>query len=477
MTPLDCISTPDALHAWVKSHLHVSIPRVAICPHHRAPFDYLVTSFFEPSRDQLVWAPRGGGKTRLGAIATLLDLVHKPGCSVRILGGSLDQSLRMWEHLLPDLERLAGDMLEGKRAARRVLLSTGSCAAVLTQSQRAVRGLHVNKLRCDEVELFDPKVWEAAQLAVRTSRDTNNVIMAGAIEAVSTLHVPGGLMQRLVDSAAQTGKQVVRWCLMEVLEHCPDTRDCTTCPLWDDCAGIAKTRCDGFFSIDDAIAMKQRVSQETWDAEMLCRRPSVQGCVFPSFDLHLHVRDALDPSEIAPVRSSASGEADVHLALDFGFANPFVCLWIAEQGNVMHVIDEYVQSQQTIDAHVTEIQARPWKSHRIACDPAGSGRSDQTAKSNVDHLRSRGYVVKYRSSRIVEGIEAIRAALRPASGPPRLFIHPRCRHLIVALQSYRYPTGAGEIPLKDGRHDHLIDALRYHVVNRTPRGAHGGRTY
>jgi hypothetical protein len=34
------------------------------------------------------------------------------------------------------------------------------------------------------------------------------------------------------------------------------------------------------------------------------------------------------------------------------------------------------------------------------------------------------------------------------------------------MQSYRYGAGGGEIPLKDGEHDHFIDALRYHYVNR-----------
>ena len=40
------------------------------------------------------------------AIATLLDMVHKPGIQVRILGGSLEQSCRMHEHLRRMLERL-----------------------------------------------------------------------------------------------------------------------------------------------------------------------------------------------------------------------------------------------------------------------------------------------------------------------------------------------------------------------------------
>jgi hypothetical protein len=80
-------------------------------------------------------------------------------------------------------------------------------------------------------------------------------------------------------------------------------------------------------------------------------------------------------------------------------------------------------------------------------------------------LKQAGYAVKCRSSAIVDGLEMIRAALRPAAGKPKLFIHPRCQRLIRAMRSYRYAEGGSELPVKDGEHDHLIDALRYHFVN------------
>ena len=101
----------------------------------------------------------------------------------------------------------------------------------------------------------------------------------------------------------------------------------------------------------------------------------------------------------------------------------------------------------------------------IACDPAGSAANDQTARSNVQFLKSKGYSVKYSKSLIIDGLELIRAALRPGYGDATLFIHPRCIQLIAALKGYRYPDPPTELPLKDGTHDHLIDALRYHFVN------------
>jgi len=61
----------------------------------------------------------------------------------------------------------------------------------------------------------------------------------------------------------------------------------------------------------------------------------------------------------------------------------------------------------------------------------------------------------------------IRAALKPAAGKPTLFIHERCARLIKAMRSYHYAEGGSELPVKDGEHDHLVDALRYWFVNRS----------
>ncbi|HLL90560.1 MAG TPA: hypothetical protein VK324_14765, partial [Tepidisphaeraceae bacterium] len=424
----------EQLHAWVKLFGGIDVPRRAVCPHHDAPFDYLAAAFFEPAKDLVVWAPRGGGKTRLGAVATLLDLVHKPGTAVRLLGGSEEQAMRMWEHLAHALtaidERLVTDrLLAGKPQRRRAALANGSTAAVLAQSETAVRGQRVQKLRCDEVELFDESVWEAAQLvtrsapaavaddrgsaAARSRRRAKAKLRppppdtAGTVEALSTLHNPYGLMDRVIARARENGVRVVHWCLLDVLERCPPERECGTCPLWAECGGVAKTRCDGFVRVDDAIAHKRRVSGETWEAEVLCRRPNRKGCVFPAFDAAVHVREpqwAVGSGQWAatsrrPHCPPPANHCPLSLAIDFGFANPFVCLWVATSADgVAHVVDEYVQAGRTVAEHVAEIEARPWgRVPRIACDPAGAGRNDQTAESNVQLLKRRGYAVKFRA--------------------------------------------------------------------------------
>lgn len=451
---LSPLTSAAELRAWAQLHLGLKLAPAGVCPGHVSPLEYLWRAYAEPARDLVVWAPRGGGKTRLGAAATLLDLLHKPPCHVRILGGSLQQSLRMWDYLWEDVLKLAEDSIDGKKLAQRLKLTNGSTAQVLAQSQRAVRGLHVQKLRCDEVELFDPAVWEAAQLVTRSTPAA-----AGVIEALSTMHRPWGLMRRIVELAEQNRTPIIKWCVLDVLERCDSRYECEACVLHEDCNGLAKRKCDGFFRIDDAIAMKRRVSKETWLAEMLCRTPNVQFSVFPTFSHFSHVRDELS--------GRSDEKRELWLAMDFGFAAPFVCLWIfAYADGTAHVVDEYVQPAQTMPNHVKVIEARKWgKAFRVACDPAGRGRNDQTGKSNVDVLRAAGFSVKSSGSQIVDGVNLIRAALDPAVGAPRLYIAPRCQRLIKALQAYHYNEAGSELPVKDGVYDHPIDALRYFYVN------------
>ncbi|MEM8875872.1 MAG: hypothetical protein AAGD32_16615 [Planctomycetota bacterium] len=442
-------ATPAKLHAWVRLFTGLDVPTQSVCAGHAAPFDYLKHAYFEPSRDVVIWAPRGGGKTRLAAVATLLDLLHKPGCQVRILGGSLEQSMKMWDYLLPDLHKLARRHLQ-RAQQRRLALDNGGGCAVLTQSQKAVRGLRVQKLRCDEVELFDPDVWEAGQLVTR-SNDT----AAGVVEALSTFHAVGGLMGRIVDDAHAAGTPVLRWCLLDVLQKCEPERDCETCPLWDDCGGVAKSKCNGFVPIDDAIAMKRRVSSETWESEMLCRRPSVKGRVFPSFDSAVHVAEFEPP------------EGRWLLGVDFGFAAPLVALWLVDTDTGIYVVDEHVAEQRTLDEHIAAINDKPWPAvELVGCDPAGKTRNSHTATSDVGRLRSAGFDVRCKPSRIGEGLEQIRQRLRTADGEVRLHIHRRCTNLIRCMAGYRYPDHGGELPLKDGVHDHCVDALRYALINR-----------
>ena len=165
--------TRAGLQRATKALLGVTFPQKAICPHHNSPMDYLEASFLR-EEDLLVWANRGGGKTMLAAAATLLDALYRAPIKIRVLGGSFDQSDRLGEYIREFVNRRP-ELLDGSIRRDRVKIRGGSEIRMLAQSQRAVRGQHVQKIRCDEVDLFDSEVWEAVQVATRSTDHTRGL--------------------------------------------------------------------------------------------------------------------------------------------------------------------------------------------------------------------------------------------------------------------------------------------------------------
>jgi len=456
----------DALHDWLRQHLSLTIPREPIIEGHSSPFAYLCHSFFEHDqpRDALVWANRGGGKTFLGALATALDLAFKPGIEIRILAGSLEQAGRMHEHLRSFFSREPfAKLVEGKMTEKRLRLTSGSRVELLAASQASVRGTRVQKLRCDEVDLFDPKIWEAAQLVTRSAQ-CGNVFVPGSVECLSTMHQPFGMMSRLVKEAESGSRKLFNWGVVDVLERCGPQHQCATdigeCDLLPECDGSAKEREEpGHISVSDAITMKRRVSLPVWNAEMLSLEPRRSDCVFPEFKPELHVVTQ-DPS---PEMQSM-----LVAGMDFGFRAPTVILWgqLTKAGELV-IIAERVQRETVIAHHARAITDGPLPAPTwIGVDPAGRQRSDQTGQSNIQILKEHGLSIRARPSRIAEGLALVSARLKPAAGEPTLRIHARCNQLIESLTQYHYPPeqpGSME-PVKDGP-DHAVDALRYLIVN------------
>jgi len=456
--------TPDQLHAWLRHVAGVYLPREPVLPGSTAPFDYLRHTFFEdrPSgtpRDCVVWACRGGGKTYLGAIATMLDLLFKPGVEVCVLGGSREQSQRLHEHLRKLFDRpTLAPLVDGKITERRLALTNGSACDILAQSHTSVRGRRPQILRCDEVELFKPDVWQAAQLVTRTKR-CGETLVHGAVEALSTMHEPGGLMSTLVTD--EGGRRVFRWGVVDTLANCPAaSRTCDGCPIEPECAGRAR-HAHGHIRVEDAISMKRRCAEPTWESEMLCLRPSREHLVFPEFNRATHTaRFEMD-------RDDRSLEWIA--GMDFGFRAPTVILWAVHDpgDNTLRIIDEHARAEMILADHIETITKSRWPKPRwIGADPAGRQRSDQTGVSPAQQLRKAGLTVRDRPKSIHEGVLAIRARLQPASGPPTLIIHERCEQLIKSLETLHYSRDNPHdlTPVKDGP-DHAADALRYLVVS------------
>jgi hypothetical protein len=351
----------------------------------------------------------------------------------------------------------------------------------------------VQKLRCDEVELFKPDVWEAAQFTTR-SRRCGNVFVHGAVECLSTMHLPFGLMHDLVRECREGRRTLFRWGVIDVLEKCPDRHECATrdasgaeqrCTLWDDCGGRAKQVPEpgGHVYIADAVAQKRRVSLRAWKSEMACEQPSREGAVIPEFDPATHVREFEVREGIVEWMEEGRAERRrvrrMLAGMDFGVRSPTVVLFVAEdEEGAMWVCDELIRTDALLDdlakivaggnAHACAARGLPpWPAPEwIGADPAGRARCLVARMSARDVLESHGLVVRATPLPIQTGISVVSARFFPADGSgPRLFVHRRCAGLIESLQRYHYRSDRRHdlTAAKDG-HDHAVDALRYLLV-------------
>jgi hypothetical protein len=469
-------TTPHQLRTFVQTAFGLRFPAKRSDQDIGGPFEYLADSFFDRPGDAVVWANRGGGKTMLGAAATLLDMLFKPGIQVRILGGSLQQAEKMYEHLRLMLDqpvlRNRGGVLATTPTQRRVVLQNGSRVELLTCSETAVRGTRVQVLRCDEVDVMKRHVWDAAQLVTRSAVCGGRVV-PGRIEALSTMHAVGGLMSELT---ASDNRRFYGWNAMDVAARCPPTMPCGGCKVWSDCLGRAK-QADGHLPVQDLIDQRVRLSDGLWDAEMMCKRPGTRSAVYPNFDPELFVQD-LEPwykqrDYDRPAKDRPKGWGVWYGGMDFGLRNQTVVLWAwaarRRPDAILHIAGEYIAKDRITSHNLAAANAVARKHHlpelvrldALAVDPAGKQRSSQTGISEVDVLRRERYTVRTPRVPVRLGIEAVRRRMDHGL----LRIHPRCTGLIEALQQYRYNPKRphDENPLKEGA-DHACDALRYLIL-------------
>ena len=261
----------SVLHDYLKHFFGVDIPNEVYTDGHQSLMDYIWFSFnadFEEqprqNADCIAWASRGGGKTIGAAIISVLDVLFKPEIQIRILSGSGYQAGRMYDYFQGFLHKSYEEKIsnETQHPVKKTIMKNGASVEVFVQTEISVRGQHVHKLRCDEVELFKPIVYEASQYTTMSSKG-----YIAAREVISTMHRRRGLMKRLIDESERLGQPVFKWNIWDVVEKCE--RKCEDCKLKDYCQGKAK-KATGYYKIADIITVLERAGRRSFEMEMMC---------------------------------------------------------------------------------------------------------------------------------------------------------------------------------------------------------------
>lgn len=146
-------------------------------------------------------------------------------------------------------------------------------------------------------------------------------------------------------------------------------------------------------------------------------------------------------------------------AVDYGYTNPFVCLWGAIDGDGrLYIYDEHYRRKTLIRDHAAAIASRPGSFEWTV--------ADHDAQDNAEMQACGIWTINARKE-VIAGIQAVKARLATAGdGKPRLFVCSNCVNLIKELGMYRWADSTSgrnekEEPLKEN--DHAMDALRYMV--------------
>ena len=149
-------------------------------------------------------------------------------------------------------------------------------------------------------------------------------------------------------------------------------------------------------------------------------------------------------------------------SIDFGFTNPFVCLWLAKDPDEnWYVYHEYFKAKTGIGEHIKEIKRRSEGEQYVEtfADPENAEGRDQ--------FRKAGLPTAMAQKAVALGIELVQSKLKvKADGKPSLRIFDKCKNTLREFPGYQYSTGTKTQDAKDiprQKDDHTLDAVRYGI--------------
>lgn len=207
---------------------------------------------------------------------------------------------------------------------------------------------------------------------------------------------------------------------------------------------------------DELAKLRTQISDLRYRRDFECELIPSEEMVYPGF------------SELSHVESLRYDSAlPLYLCMDFGFSNPWVCLWVqVDRDDRVLVLREYYHRRRTNQVNTSKIlefhEARGF-GEITNCYPDPSGASE------IAELKAQGLPVSTAGGRDVKrGIGIVRDKIERADGGlPGLVVDPTCVHTIDELQTYHNTPGTDE-PAKED--DHCPDALRYLHLNLFRRG-------
>ncbi len=190
-----------------------------------------------------------------------------------------------------------------------------------------------------------------------------------------------------------------------------------------------------------------------------------QGAVYTEFDEDRHI--------VVPFAIPESWKR--FRAIDFGYTNPFVCLWGAEdEDGRLYLYREWYKAGTRTAEHAEIIQKLSQNETYILTV------ADHDAADRAE-LESCGIRTRAAQKNVITGIQAVKKRLAGAGdGKPRIYFFNNLKNILSEMYDYQWlpssdKQNAREEPLK--LNDHAMDALRYMVMAVDSRQKEAGSSW
>lgn len=362
----------------------------------------------------------------------LLNCCRQSGKSTSTAAIALHQALftpKSLVLLLSPGQRQSGELF------RKVLHLYNACGRPVRSSHRTERALELeNKSRIVSLPGKEETVRSFSGVSLLILDEASRVADELYYAVRPMLAVSQGRLIALSSPFGQRG-----WFWREYTGTGAFARYCVT---WHDCPRISA----------DFIQEELRAMGQPWvDQEYLCLFTTLQGLVYPEFNL---CRIDMSWPWFHQRCRKVGG-------IDFGWRNPFAAVWgyydrTGDENNppdCLYLTNERYMRETLMSEHVKELRKHPgvtWYADPSGADP-------------INECRAAGMTVLRGNNDIPLGIAAVTARIR--TGRLKI-VQPSCPNIFAEAALYRYPSDTeravmGEKPIDSD--NHALGALRYLV--------------